>query len=70
MKLDTAYICLDCKEIFEGARRGACSVCTSGEVWPISRLIQSAEEREVWFERIKTHRRARGKQGRGAVGRL
>ena len=70
MKLDTAYMCLECKEIFEGARRGACSVCTSGEVWPISRLIQSAEEREVWFERIKTHRKALGRKRNGAVGRL
>jgi hypothetical protein len=53
MKLDMAYLYLDCKEIFIGANHGVCVVCTSGEVWPLSRLIQSAEEREDWFEKIK-----------------
>jgi hypothetical protein len=62
MRLDTAYLCFDCKEVFEGANRGVCPVCTSGMVWPLSRLIQSAEEREDWFEKINFHKAERSRQ--------
>lgn len=61
--LRTAYLCVVCQTIFDGAPRGECRVCGSSAVRSVAELLLSAEERANWLEqlrgRVKDRRRRR-----------
>ena len=52
MQFSRAYICYSCHEVFEKAPYGRCQVCNSCDVYPLSWLGRSQEERNRWFNLI------------------
>jgi len=60
MKLWNAYLCHNCREVFEGAPYGNCSACRSGSIYPLGWLALAEEDRTQWLARIYGH-------GRGAA---
>ncbi|HEY1374263.1 MAG TPA: hypothetical protein VGH50_17460 [Candidatus Binatia bacterium] len=52
MKIDTAYLCTTCQEIQARAPKGACFLCGSREVFPLSWLLRKRSERALWVKRV------------------
>lgn len=59
MKLSTAYLCLSCDEIQEGAATGQCESCGSENIQSVAWLLRPAREREKWLRRINGGRRGK-----------
>lgn len=64
MKIDHAYLCSECQEIQQGAPKGACFVCGSQEIFPLSWLLRKRSERVRWLELVS------GRKRHGAPGYL
>jgi len=61
VKIDTAYLCTECQEIQTRAPKGACFVCGSEEIFPLSWLLRKRSERAKWVKMVSG-----GKHGREA----
>ncbi|HTM08659.1 MAG TPA: hypothetical protein VL754_09745 [Verrucomicrobiae bacterium] len=57
MKIDTAYLCTECQEIQTCAPKGACFVCGSEEIFPLSWLLRKRSERAQWLKRVNGGKR-------------
>ena len=53
MKINTAYYCQICLEIFEFPRHGTCPLCQSRTMLALDWLRRSAAERKAWLEQIR-----------------
>jgi rRNA maturation endonuclease Nob1 len=53
MKMDFAYFCIECREVFERAARGCCPVCGSEQIRALAWYTDyTPQQREEWQTRI------------------